>query len=52
MRIPVSPSAIGAPAVYWLLNFYHDNPQLREELKDNRAVERILNYKLFDAENS
>lgn len=42
--------SIGAAATYHLLRFYHDHPQLRDELADHRAVDRIRSYRLMDSD--
>lgn len=42
--------SIGAAATYHLLRFYHDHPQLREELADHRAADRIRSYRLMDSD--
>ena len=34
---------IGVPAFYWLMDFYLRHPELRGELADERAAERIRN---------
>lgn len=52
MRIPVSSMAIGGPATYWMLRFYHDSPQFRGELADGRAATRMSAYDLFPADGS
>ncbi|MGF0317196.1 hypothetical protein [Nocardia fluminea] len=47
-RIYAERFSIGAAATLQLLRFYHANPQLRGELADHRAVERVLSYGLLD----
>ena len=44
-------TTIGAAATYHLLRFYHDHPQLRDELADHRAVDRIRSFRLMDQMN-
>ncbi|WP_040791747.1 hypothetical protein [Nocardia paucivorans] len=36
--------SIGSSAAYWLIRFYHRHPELREELSDERALERLRVY--------
>ncbi|MFC6011263.1 hypothetical protein [Nocardia lasii] len=48
--------SVGAAATFQLLRFYHEHPALRPELGDERAVDRLLSYRLlesgpFSAEN-
>lgn len=33
--------SLGLPATYWLLDFYIDRPELRDELADGRAIGRL-----------
>ncbi|MBF6177293.1 hypothetical protein [Nocardia otitidiscaviarum] len=43
--------SIGAAATYWLIRFYHKHPELREELADHRAGDRIRAYRLIDQDD-
>lgn len=43
-RIHAEKLSIGSAATYWLIRFYHENPDLRDELTDERAVERLRTY--------
>ncbi|WP_330178981.1 hypothetical protein OHB26_20990 [Nocardia sp. NBC_01503] len=38
--------SIGASATYWLVRFYFQHPELRDELADRRATDRIRSYGL------
>ncbi|MBF6332338.1 hypothetical protein [Nocardia transvalensis] len=48
INLGVAEYAIGASAVYWLLRFYHEHPELRAELADHRAAERVRSYRLVE----
>ncbi len=43
-RIYAERLSMGAAATYWLIRFYHQHPELRAELSDERALERLLSY--------
>ncbi|MGW5387051.1 hypothetical protein [Nocardia sp. NPDC003963] len=43
-RIHAEKLSIGSAATYWLIRFYHENPDLRVELTDERAAERLRTY--------
>ncbi|WP_328391774.1 hypothetical protein [Nocardia sp. NBC_00416] len=43
-RIHAEKLSIGSAATYWLIRFYHENPDLRAELTDDRAAERLRAY--------
>ncbi|MET8799665.1 hypothetical protein ABZV91_25125 [Nocardia sp. NPDC004568] len=43
-RIHAEKLSIGSAATYWLIRFYHENPDLRAELADARAAERLRRY--------
>lgn len=40
--------SIGSSATYWLIRFYHRHPELRDELSDERAVERLRSYAVVE----
>ncbi|NNH73966.1 hypothetical protein HLB23_29630 [Nocardia uniformis] len=40
--------SIGGAATYWLVRFYFTHPELREELSDHRAIDRIRSYRVLD----
>lgn len=40
--------SIGSAATYWLVRFYHQHPELRDELSDERAVERLRSYAVVE----
>lgn len=48
-RIPVDELAIGAPAAYWLLDFYARHPSLRDELGDARVLRRLRDGSLIES---
>lgn len=39
---------LGLPAMFWLLDFYSRNPELREELADQRVLGRLRDGSLID----
>ncbi|WP_280401358.1 hypothetical protein [Nocardia carnea] len=47
-RIHAEKLSIGAAGTYWLIRFYHENPDARAELSDERAVERLREYEVVD----
>lgn len=47
-RIHAEKLSIGSAATYWLVRFYHDHPELRAELSDDRAVVRLRTYSLVE----
>ena len=47
-RIHAEKLSIGSAATYWLIRFYHEHPQLRAELADHRAAERLRRYAVLD----
>ncbi|MBF6351287.1 MULTISPECIES: hypothetical protein [Nocardia] len=47
-RIHAEKLSIGAAGTYWLIRFYHEHPEARAELSDDRAVERLRDYGVVD----
>lgn len=47
-RIRAEKLSIGSAATYWLIRFYHEHPELRTELSDERAVERLRSYAVVE----
>ncbi|WP_280414703.1 hypothetical protein [Nocardia carnea] len=47
-RIHAEKLSIGAAGTYWLIRYYHEHPEARAELSDDRAVERLRNYGVVD----
>ncbi|MGW5749990.1 hypothetical protein [Nocardia rhamnosiphila] len=43
-RIHAEKLSIGSAATYWVIRFYHENPDLRVELADERAAARLRSY--------
>ncbi|WP_280508093.1 hypothetical protein [Nocardia flavorosea] len=49
-RVYAERLSVGAAATYWTIRFYHDHPELRDELSDERAVARLRSYGVVDQE--
>lgn len=50
-RIHAEKLSIGAAGTYWLIRYYHEHPEARAELSDDRAVERLRNYRVVDLDS-
>ncbi|MEU1983912.1 hypothetical protein [Nocardia sp. NPDC019395] len=48
-RIHAEKLSIGSAGTYWLIRYYHEHPEARAELSDNRAVERLREYGVVDS---
>jgi hypothetical protein len=47
-RIHAEKLSIGSAGTYWLIRFYHEHPEARGELSDDRAVARLREYGVVD----
>lgn len=49
-RIYAERLSMGAAATYWLIQFYHQHPEFRDELSDERSLTRLLSYGVVEQE--
>lgn len=49
LEVSVAEYAVGAAASYRLIEFYHHHPELRVELADHRAAERLHTYRVLES---